>query len=42
VLEFETQEEAENFAHHDPYTVYGVFDRVEIHPFLQVFPKSPS
>ena len=42
VLEFETQEEAENFAHHDPYTVYGVFERVEIHPFLQIFPKSPS
>jgi uncharacterized protein len=42
VLEFETQEEAENFAHQDPYTVYGVFERVEIHPFLQVFPKFPS
>jgi len=39
VLEFETQEEAEDFAHHDPYTVYGVFDRIEVHPFSQVFPK---
>lgn len=42
VLEFETREEAENFISHDPYTVHGVFERVEIHPFFQVFPKSPS
>jgi uncharacterized protein YciI len=41
VLEFETREEAEDFVRHDPYMVYGVFERVEIHPFLQVFPKSP-
>jgi uncharacterized protein YciI len=39
VLDFETHEEAENFVRHDPYTIYGVFERVEIHPFLQVFPK---
>jgi uncharacterized protein len=42
VLEFETREEAEEFIRHDPYTVYGVFERIEIHPFLQIFPKSPS
>lgn len=41
VLEFETREEAEDFVRNDPYTVYGVFERIEIHPFLQVFPKSP-
>ena len=41
VLEFETRKEAEDFVRHDPYMVYGVFERVEIHPFLQVFPKSP-
>ncbi len=41
VLDFETREEAEDFTSHDPYTIYGVFERVEIHPFLQVFPKSP-
>lgn len=40
VLEFETLEEAEDFARHDPYTIHGIFERVEIHPFLQVFPKS--
>ncbi|OQW31607.1 MAG: hypothetical protein A4E19_08325 [Nitrospira sp. SG-bin1] len=39
VLEFETEKEVEDFVRHDPYTVYGVFERVEIHPFLQVFPK---
>jgi uncharacterized protein YciI len=39
VLELETQEDAEDFARQDPYTVHGVFDRVEIHPFMQVFPK---
>ena len=39
VLEFETLAEAEQFAQQDPYTVHGVFERVEIHPFMQVFPK---
>ena len=39
VLDFETQEEAERFAHTDPYTVQGVFERVEVHPFMQVLPK---
>lgn len=39
VLEFETQGEAEDFARHDPYVVQGVFDRIEIHPFMQVLPK---
>lgn len=40
VLDFESQEEAEHFAHNDPYTVHGVFQRVEIHPFMQVLPKT--
>ena len=39
VLEFETLEEAQEFARQDPYTVHGVFERLEIHPFMQVFPK---
>jgi uncharacterized protein len=41
VLEFDTQEEAEEFARHDPYTVHGVFERFEIHPFMQVLPNQP-
>lgn len=40
VLEFDSQEEAEQFARQDPYTVHGVFQRIEIHPFMQVLPKS--
>ncbi|MBI3357154.1 MAG: hypothetical protein HY038_10370 [Nitrospirae bacterium] len=39
VLEFETQNEAERFIQNDPYTVHGVFERVEVHPFMQIFPK---
>jgi uncharacterized protein YciI len=39
VLDFETQEEAERFVHTDPYTVHGIFERVEVHPFMQVLPK---
>jgi uncharacterized protein YciI len=39
VLEFDTQADAEQFARSDPYTVHGVFEQVEIHPFLQVLPQ---
>lgn len=39
VLEFDSQTEAEQFASQDPYMVNGVFERVEIHPFMQVLPK---
>lgn len=38
VLEFDTREEAEEFARQDPYTIHGVFTSLEIHPFTQVFP----
>lgn len=38
VLEFDTREEAEEFARRDPYTMHGVFESIEIHPFTQVFP----
>ena len=24
----------------DPYVVNGIFERVEVHPFLQVFPRT--
>jgi len=39
VIEAESLADAEAFAREDPYTVNGVFERVEVHPFLQVFPK---
>ncbi|MBA2253326.1 MAG: hypothetical protein H0W13_11610 [Nitrospirales bacterium] len=31
--------EAEAFVKEDPYTLNGVFERIEIHPFTQVLPK---
>ncbi len=30
--------EAEAFANNDPYTVHGIFNRVEVHPFTEVLP----
>ncbi|MBI3603843.1 MAG: hypothetical protein HY205_05295 [Nitrospirae bacterium] len=39
VIEADSLEEAEAFAKEDPYTLQGVFARVEVHPFMQVFPK---
>ncbi len=40
VIEAESLAEAETFAKTDPYTVQGVFARVEVHPFSQIFPKT--
>ena len=40
VIEADSLEEAERCAQQDPYTVNGVFERVEVHPFTQVFPKT--
>ena len=40
LIEADSLEEAERFAREDPYTVNGVFERVEVHPFTQIFPKS--
>lgn len=42
VIEADSLEEAEAFAKEDPYTLQGVFARVEVHPFMQVFPKERS
>jgi uncharacterized protein YciI len=39
VIEANSLEEAQKFARDDPYTVHGVFERVEVHPLTQVFPK---
>ena len=40
VLEAASVEEARAIADRDPYTVGGVFASVEVHPFLQVLPKT--
>ncbi len=42
LIEAESLEEAQRIAREDPYTVHGVFERVEVHPFMQVFPKPPT
>ncbi len=39
VIEADSLAEAQAFADTDPYTVHGVFARVEVHPFMQVLPK---
>lgn len=40
VIDADSLDEAQKFAQEDPYTVNGVFERVEVHPFTQVFPKA--
>lgn len=42
VIEADSLADAQALAEEDPYTVHGVFERVEVHPFLQVFPKDPA
>lgn len=39
VAEFESLEEARAFADSDPYTQAGVYAKVTVKPFLQVFPR---
>ncbi len=39
VLEMASLEEVQAFLKDDPYVTQGVFNRYEIHPFMQVFPK---
>jgi uncharacterized protein YciI len=39
VVDMESQAAATAFANGDPYTTGGVFERVEVKPFRQVFPE---
>jgi len=39
VIEADSLEDAQQFAREDPYTIHGIFERVEVHPFTQIFPK---
>jgi uncharacterized protein YciI len=39
IVEMESEAEAIAFAKSDPYTTAGVFERVEVKPFRQVFPE---
>ena len=40
VAEFETLADAQGWADADPYVAAGVYARVTVRPFRQVFPKS--
>ncbi|GJL55897.1 MAG: hypothetical protein NPIRA02_30290 [Nitrospirales bacterium] len=42
IIDVDSQTEAETFAREDPYTIHGVFQDVEIHPFTQVLPDTSS
>lgn len=39
IIEADSLAEAEAFAREDPYVVEGIFNRIEVHPFKQVFPE---
>ena len=39
VIEAASLAEAEAFIKDDPYVVHGIFERFEVHPFTQVYPK---
>jgi len=39
VADFESEDGAQAFAQNDPYTLGGVFERVEVKPFRKVFPE---
>ena len=38
IAEFDSIEDARDWANEDPYTVQGVFERVMVKPFRKVFP----
>jgi uncharacterized protein len=39
VAEFASFEAADQWANEDPYLIAGVYEKVEVKPFKQVFPK---
>lgn len=39
ILDADSLEEARQIAEQDPYTVHGIFEKIEVHPFQQVLPS---
>ena len=42
VVEANSLEEVQAFANEDPYMIHGVFQKVTVHPFMQVFPRESA
>ena len=42
IIEADSLDEARQIAQEDPYTVHGIFERVEVHPFTQILPDIAS
>ena len=42
ILEANSLQEARRIAEEDPYTVHGIFEKIEVHPFQQVLPPLAS
>ena len=42
IIEADSLDEARQIAQEDPYTVHGIFEHVEVHPFKQVLPDLAS
>jgi uncharacterized protein YciI len=40
VVDADSRESVWKMVAADPYVVHGIFDRVEVRPFLRVFPES--
>ncbi len=40
IVEAESQSEVWETMARDPYVQNGIFEKIEVHPFLQVFPKA--
>jgi len=40
LADFENEDAAQRFAQNDPYTIEGVFERIEVKPFRKVFPET--
>ena len=40
IIDAECEEDAQTFARTDPYTMHGIFTRVDVRPFKKVLPEN--